>query len=261
LASSLSDLPPGWRLATFHELDSTNAELKRILGAGGDHAEGVIIRADTQTAGRGRQGRAWVGAAGNLYVSFLLKAPAKLVAPQIGFVAAVAVIDALSQLAELPLRCKWPNDVLLAGKKVCGILPELVTDAAGVDWIVLGIGINLQPVSVPDAAYPVTSLAEHGVSVSADTVVRILAQELAHRAAQWRADGFAPISTAWHAAGPEAGAQIAVRLPDSQASKVEGRFRSLDQDGGLLIDVNGVTQRIMAGEVLFAPAPIRAEAS
>lgn len=259
MISSLSDLPTGWRLATFHELDSTNAELKRILAAGGDNTEGIIVRADKQTAGRGRHGRAWLGPAGNLYVSFLFAAPKKIVAPQIGFVATVAVIDALSQLGELPLRCKWPNDVLLGGKKVCGILPELVTDPSGAEWIVLGIGINLQPVTVPDAAYPVTSLAAYGIAASADTVVRILAQDLAHRVTQWRVGGFGPIQTAWRAAGPNEGDEISVRLADERAGTVKGLFRGLDQDGSLLLDVDGEIQRFTAGEVLFQPA--MAEAS
>jgi BirA family biotin operon repressor/biotin-[acetyl-CoA-carboxylase] ligase len=260
LVSTSSDLPAGWRLAACHELDSTNAELKRRVGDGGDLAEGLVIRADRQTAGRGRQGRAWHGPAGNLYASFLLAAPKKSVAPQIGFVAAVAVIDTLGRLADVPLACKWPNDVLIAGKKVCGILPELVTDPSGGDWIVLGIGINLQPVTVPDAVYPVTSLAEHGVSASADTVVRVLAQDLAHRLAQWRDGGFAPIAAAWRAAGPEEGTPITVRLPAAHDDSLEGRFRGLDQDGTLLLDVNGAVKRIAAGEILFAPARQPAEA-
>lgn len=259
MLSTPSDLPAGWQLATFHELDSTNAELKRIVASGGELAEGLIIRADQQTAGRGRQGRIWHGPAGNLYASFLLAAPQKNIAPQIGFVATVAVIDALSQLADVPLTCKWPNDVLITGKKVCGILPELVVDERGGDWIILGIGINLQPVTVPDAVYPVTSLAEHGISASADTVVRVLAQDLAHRVAQWRDGGFGPIATAWRAAGPEEGTTITVRLPATQEGNVQGRFCGLDQDGTLLLDVGGTVKRIAAGEVLFASARQTAE--
>jgi BirA family biotin operon repressor/biotin-[acetyl-CoA-carboxylase] ligase len=190
----------------------------------------------------------------------LLAAPKKNIAPEVGFVATVAVIDALSQLADVPLTCKWPNDVLVTGRKICGILPELITDPKGGDWIVLGIGINLQPVNVPDANYPVTSLAEHGISASADTVVRVLAQDLAHRVAQWRDGGFAPIATAWRAAGPEEGATIIVRLPAAHEGTVHGQFRGLDQDGTLLVDVNGAVKRISAGEVLFVPALQPAEA-
>jgi BirA family biotin operon repressor/biotin-[acetyl-CoA-carboxylase] ligase len=246
------DLPPGWQLETLASTDSTNAELKRRLAASAGHAEGLILCADVQTAGRGRQGRVWESPRGNVYASFLLAVDNKATASQVGFVAVVSVIDALIQVARLPLRCKWPNDVLLDGRKVCGILPELVTDQGGRDWIVLGIGINLRPVTVPNAAYPVTSLADHGISVSAEAVVRILSQELAHRLGQWRNDGFAPISQAWQAAGPVPGAPIAVRLPDSGADVVNGRFRALDTDGGLVIDVNGAVRRILAGEVLFA---------
>lgn len=251
---TIYDLPNGWRLATFHELDSTNAELKRIVAAGNDHCEGLIVRSDLQTAGRGRHGRVWTSPPGNLYASFLIAAPETAIAPQIGFVAVVAVIDALAQVANLPLRCKWPNDVLVRGRKVCGILPELVADAGGRQWLVLGIGINLQPVKVADAAYPVTSLAEHGVAASADTVVRILAQDLAHRLSQWRDLGFEPISHAWTMAGPEPDEPMTVRLPGT-ADFLRGRFRGLDDEGALLIEADGESHRVLAGEVLFEPLP------
>jgi len=248
-------LPPGWQLVTLPSIDGTNAEMKRRLAASVDNAEGLILRAEAQSAGRGRQGRVWESPQGNVYVSFLISVNDKAIAPQVGFVAVVSVIDALVQVARLPLNCKWPNDVLLDGKKVCGILPELVTDKAGRDWIVLGIGINLRPVSVPDAAYPVTSLADHGIAVSAEAVVRILSQEMAHRLAQWRNDGFAPICQAWQTAGPTPGATITVRLPEGGGTTVKGRFRTLDVDGGLVIEVNGAFRRILAGEVLFPAEP------
>ena len=251
---TIYDLPDGWRLATFHTLDGTNAEMKRFVVDGRDHVEGLIMRSDEQTAGRGRLGRTWVSPRGNVYASFLIAAPEAAIAPQIGFVAVVSVIDALGQIAELPLRCKWPNDVLLNGKKVCGILPELVSDAAGQQWLVLGIGINLQPVNVAEAAYPVTSLADHGVAASADTVVRILAQDLAHRLRQWREEGFATISKAWMAAGPALDEVIAVRMPGAADTR-RGRFRGLDEQGALVLEADGQTHRIFAGEVLFQSPP------
>lgn len=253
---TIYDLPSGWRLATFDELDSTNAELKRIVVAGKDHVEGLIIRANLQTAGRGRQGRAWISPPGNLYASFLIAAPEVSIASQIGFVAVVAVIDALAQVTDLPLRCKWPNDVLLHGKKICGILPELIADAMGRQWLVLGIGINLQPVKVADSAYPVTSLAEHGISASADTVVRFLAQDLDHRLGQWREHGFGPIARAWSTVGPQPGEIMAVRLPGA-AGFLRGRFHGLDGEGALLVAAADELHRVLAGEVLFEPMPER----
>jgi BirA family biotin operon repressor/biotin-[acetyl-CoA-carboxylase] ligase len=117
--------------------------------------------------------------------------------------------------------------------------------------VVLGIGINLQPVQVHDAAYPVTSLAQHGVVASPDAVVRILAQDLAHRLKQWRERGFAPISDAWGVAGPRVSETVTVRLPGADSPVVQGHFRALDDDGALLVDLGGTIKRILAGEVLF----------
>jgi len=247
-------LPQGWRVRAFDALDSTNAALKRMVEAGTEAAEGLIVAAKSQTAGRGRSGRTWASPPGNVYASFLIEAKSGIVhAPETGFVAAVAVVAAIQALmpdraSDAALRCKWPNDVLFEGAKVAGILPETTAPPeTGPAFVVLGIGLNLVPVRV-DAPYPVTSLAEHGAEIGPGQALEALARQLAHHLDLWRRDGFAPIRRAWldHAAG--LGEEIVVQLP---RETVTGRFVDLDADGALIVDNAGQRRRILAGDVIL----------
>ena len=247
-------LPPGWRVMHFDSLDGTNAALKRIVEQEGDVQEGLLVWADTQTAGRGRAGRAWVSPPGNVYVSIIVAAPANIArAPDVGFIGAVAVCETILELprhnAGAPkVSCKWPNDVLIEGEKVCGILPEMVSDDSKRQWIVLGIGINLQAVELDPAAYPPTALTVHQIDTTVPHVLTVLTRALHKWLARWRDDGFDVIRTAWMEYGPEVGANIAVGLPEGAVS---GAFLGLDDDGALLLDTRKGQRRILAGDVLF----------
>ena len=156
-------LPAGFRLYRFGSVASTNDAARRL--AEQDAPDRTVVLAEAQTAGRGRYSRQWASPRGNLYVSYILR-PALLPrhAAQIGYVAAVAVHETVAALTGKPsaIACKWPNDVLVDGEKIAGILPESSIGAGGaLDWIVLGIGINI--VSAPaDTVRPATSLAAHG---------------------------------------------------------------------------------------------------
>ncbi len=138
-------LPHGYRLIVLASVGSTNDEAKRFALSG--EAAGLVVTAGEQTAGRGRQRRVWTSPPGNLYLSILLRPTCPLArVPEIGFVAAVAVAGAVAGLldASARVRCKWPNDILVDGRKVAGLLLETATDADGcVDWVVLGIGLNI----------------------------------------------------------------------------------------------------------------------
>ncbi|MCA0200071.1 MAG: biotin--[acetyl-CoA-carboxylase] ligase [Proteobacteria bacterium] len=247
-------LPSGWRTMEFDELDSTNAALKRITEQGGEVAEGLLVWAKSQTGGRGRAGRAWQSPPGNVYASFLIKAPdATRHAPEIGFVGALAVRDAILELprhntAPPAVAFKWPNDVLIAGKKVCGMLPELATDPDGRQWIVLGIGINLIPVDVPEALYPVGSLADSHVDTKPAHVLTMLGRSLSAWLDTWRTDGFGAIREAWRAYGPQSGAPLSVRLPEGPVS---GTFAGLDDDGALLLETSTGRRKLVVGDVMF----------
>ena len=241
----------------FDVLDSTNMALRRMVEAGTEAAEGLIVTAKAQTAGRGRLGRAWASPVGNLYASFLIESPEGFTrTPELSFVAAVAVIATIQVLlpdrgSDAALRCKWPNDVLFDGAKVSGILLETThaPDSNGI-FVVLGIGLNLVPVELPQAPYPITSLAEHGGHVGRVQALEALAKQLAHYLDVWRQDGFAPIRQFWldHAAGLSQ--TISVQLP---SEKLSGRFIEIDIDGALVLqDSSGQHRRILAGDVTLS---------
>ncbi len=247
-------LPPGWRVMPFDSLDSTNAALKRIVEQEGDVHEGLMVWAATQTAGRGRAGRVWTSPRGNVYVSILIAAPENLAhAPEVGFVAAVAVHETILELprhnAGAPkVSCKWPNDVLIDGEKVSGILPELAVDDSQRSWVVLGIGINLQAVQLDPAAYPPTALSLHGVDTTPAHVLTVLTRALHKALGRWRAEGFAAVRGQWLECGPALGSTVAVGLAEGA---VTGEFAGLDDDGALLLDTRKGRRRLIAGDVLF----------
>ena len=238
----------------FDELDSTNAALIRMVEQGTDVSENLLLWAKSQTAGRGRQGRTWVSPPGNVYASYLLAAPEnKAAAPELGFVAAIAVYDTIMDLPRHnteppPLQCKWPNDLLLDGGKVSGILPEMVTDPEGRTWIVLGIGINLESMPAEGAMYPPTALILHHIDTRPEHALTVLSRALAFWLEKWRNEGFSAIRQAWLERGPKEGTPTSVGLPSGQ---VEGTFAGLDTRGALLLDTPTGQRKILAGDVLF----------
>lgn len=240
-------LPPPFRVIAYETIGSTNDELKRLAREGA--AEGLVIRAERQTAGRGRRGRTWVSPPGNLYSSTLLRPDCRAAtAAQLGFAAALGVAGAIGELApSVGLSCKWPNDLLANGKKVSGILLETEMVAGDrPDFVVLGVGVNLAS-SPRDTPYPATSLAEEGASGIAPA--GMLAAFICHFAgwlARWREAGFAPIREAWLSRAGGLGQNIQVRL---ERDTLDGRFLDLDDDGALLLGVPGGSRRVAAGEV------------
>ena len=244
-------LPDGFRLHRYDTLGSTNDEARRLARAGAP--EGTLVWSLAQTAGKGRRGRSWVSPTGNLYLSLVQRPevpPAQ--AAQLGFVAAIALGGALDRLpgSALRLRFKWPNDLLLDGRKIAGILLESETAAAGfADFVVIGIGINL--VSAPhDTEFPATSLAEAGFAgITPPRLLEAFAQCFAGWAKRWREEGFAPVRAAWLSRASGLGEGIRVRL---ERQTLDGRFLDLDHDGALLLDATDGRRRIAAGEVFPA---------
>ena len=227
------------------ELDSTNAELSRRLAGGENPREGHWIVADRQTAGRGRLGRDWLDGRGNFMGSTLVLCDETDPPPQtLALVAGVALHACLSQQLAKPARLmlKWPNDVLLDGAKLAGILLERIGDA-----VVIGIGVNLAV--APDVAgRKVTSLAAHGVKTFRDRFAFDLAMATGEAIAAWRNDGLAATIERWSRHGPARGAPIRVDLSESE--RVEGTFAGLDGDGALRIRLeDGSSRAIHAGEV------------
>ena len=237
--TSRPDLPPAYRLIALDSVGSTNEEAKSRARAGAE--DGTIVWAREQTAGRGRDGRSWASPRGNLYFSLILRpdcAPAQ--AAQISFVAPPL----------MHIQYKWPNDVLLDGAKVAGILLE--TESAGADalaWLVVGVGINLA--SHPDnTPYPATDLRTRtGDVVTPEAMLGAFGRHFLTWANTWLEDGFAPVRAAWRDWAKGIGETIRVRLPNEELT---GVFADLDADGALLLDVPGAKRRrVTAGDVFF----------
>lgn len=234
-------LPDGWTLVALDSVGSTNDEAARLADRGAP--EGTVVWALEQLGGRGRRGRSWASPKGNLYSSTILRPEcAAPRAAELGFVAALAVGDIVP--AGRTVRLKWPNDVLVDGGKVAGILLESAIAQDGrVEHVVAGIGINIAfAPQLPEMRYPGAAL---GGTVEA-ALVR-LTQALALRLAEWRRDGFEAIRGAWLAKAGPLGADVDVRLGEEL---VHGRFAGLDPDGALLLDTSGGRRKIVSGELL-----------
>ncbi len=246
----------GVRHIAYDTLGSTNAEAMALARAG--ERGPLWITATCQSAGRGRHGRPWVSEPGNLFASLLLSdaAPAER-APELSFVSALAVRDAiaLATPALAPqLTFKWPNDVLLAGEKVAGILIEGEASRNEPATVVIGIGVNCA--SHPSAsAFPATDLRAHGSAASPESLIAILSAAMLTRVAQWdRGAGFSAIRRDWLAAAQGIGQAIRV---SERANERIGRFAGLDESGRLLLDrPDGTSERISAGDVF--PLTLRA---
>jgi BirA family biotin operon repressor/biotin-[acetyl-CoA-carboxylase] ligase len=243
-------LPAFYRLVAHEQIDSTNEEAKRLASAGA--AAGTLVWAGEQLAGRGRRGRGWASPPGNLYASLLLRPacpPAQ--ACQLNFVAAVALVEAVSSLlpAAAAVTLKWPNDVLVDGAKVSGILLE--ASAAldrSIDWLVIGVGVNVA--SHPaDTPYPATSLRrEGGASATPAAVLEAFAARFQAWYETWR-EGFAPVRARWLASARGLGEPIEVRL---ERETLQGRFGDLDESGALMLDMrDGARRQITTGDLFF----------
>jgi BirA family biotin operon repressor/biotin-[acetyl-CoA-carboxylase] ligase len=196
-----------------------------------------------QTGGRGRRGRHWASPVGNLYTSTILRpdCPAQRAA-ELGFAAALAVADIVPAGREV--RVKWPNDVLVDGGKIAGILLESAIGQTGqVQHVVAGIGVNVGfAPQLPEMRYPGSAL---GGSVEA--ALEKLAAALAARLAEWRREGFETVRAAWLAKAGPLGTEVDVKLGEGL---VRGRFAGLDREGALLLDTAMGPRKIVSGELL-----------
>jgi BirA family transcriptional regulator, biotin operon repressor / biotin---[acetyl-CoA-carboxylase] ligase len=251
MTRSLSLLPASYRQVFCDTVGSTSDEAKRLAREGAP--EGTLVWALEQTAGRGRRGRVWSSPRGNLYLSLILRPACPLDrAAQLGFVAALAVGDAVHEVVPglAGLACKWPNDVLVDGRKIAGILLESETGQGGnLAFLIVGVGINLVS-GPPGAEFPATSIAGEGYPPpTPQAALAAFARHFETWAQRWRQDGFAPVRDAWRARVLARGEQIRVRL---ETETLQGRFVDIDHQGTLLLETIGGLQRISAGDVFPA---------
>lgn len=242
----------GTKFHYFEEIDSTNSYARRLADAGAP--EGEVVIAERQSEGRGRLGRSWVSPPfSNLYCSLVLRptlAPAH--APQITLMAAVALADTIASfVAERP-AIKWPNDILIDGKKLAGILTESACDAKRIEFVILGIGVNLNfprdrmPETIRDRA---TSLMEvAGKTLSRELFVRRLIQDLDRCYGILGDLGFAAIAPRWEAYFALRGRRVRVEMV---GEAINGTATGIDGDGALLLEAeDGVLHRVLAGDVI-----------
>ena len=242
----------GSKFHYFEKIDSTNSYARRLADAGAP--EGEVVIAERQFEGRGRLGRSWESPPYcNLYFSLLLRpALAPVHAPQMTLMAAVALADTVAAFVVEPPAIKWPNDILLQGRKVAGILTESSCDAKRIEFVILGIGVNLNfprermPETIRDRA---TSLMEvGGKSFSRENFLRRLIQDLDRCYGILEDFGFDAIAPRWEAYFALRGRRVRVEMVDEVIS---GTATGIDGDGALLLEAeDGVLRRVLAGDVV-----------
>ena len=241
----------GSQVRCFDVIDSTNSQACSMADLGA--AEGLVVVADRQTAGKGRLGRLWVSPGSvNLYTSILLRPRIlPMEAPKLTFLSAVAVCRAIALSTKLRATVKWPNDVLLGGKKVAGLLNEMSSETDQVNYVVLGIGVNLNMAAnqfPDDLRSPATSLAlTLGREVSRLDFARALIKEIDHLYQIFQEQGDEPILKAWTEQCDMIGQAIKV---DCNQQQIEGIMQGLSEDGALLIRMpTGQVETVYAGDV------------
>jgi BirA family transcriptional regulator, biotin operon repressor / biotin---[acetyl-CoA-carboxylase] ligase len=241
-------------------LDTTPSTMDEAYAraAAGDPGK-LWITAREQTKGRGRHGRNFVSPRGNLFASLLLINPcAPHIAPQLGLLSGLALHDAVAAVSELAaprVLLKWPNDLLLAGGKLSGILIEGHQLAFDRFVVIIGIGVNLAtaPEGMP---YPTASLSAVVGPVDVDALASALTASMARRLSEWDAGrAFGPIKDAWLARAAGVGGPVTVRLPERE---VRGTFVGLDPSGRLLLDGPHGREVIDAGDLFFGAGATRA---
>ncbi|MDQ2095362.1 biotin--[acetyl-CoA-carboxylase] ligase [Rhodalgimonas zhirmunskyi] len=240
--------PEGYGRRVLDEVDSTMDEAAR---RGPELAGPEWIMARRQTKGRGRRGRHWRDPKGNFAATLVMRPGegAEVVALR-SFVAALALYDAVAAARGRTegLALKWPNDVLLNGGKLAGILLESAGTAAGLSHFAIGIGVNLAevPERVEEGAVPPASLA--GTGVTQDEFLDLLAGAYADWEARFVTYGFAPVREAWLARAARLGEVITAR---TTREEIVGTFETVDEQGNLVLSTPGGRRAIAAAEVFF----------
>lgn len=246
-ADELFEDTPPFIVHARERVGSTSDEAKTLARNGAPH--GTVVWARSQSAGRGRGGRTWYSPVGNLYASVVLRPAVPFEhLSEVGFVAALGVAEAVRTFlpAQRCVGLKWPNDVLIDGAKVAGILLESETARDTAPWVVVGIGINVAA-APSDAPYPVASLHASGAP---DAIPRrVLSATLGALGAWfalWRECGFERVRDAWLRQAAYLQAEVCVRAGEGT---VRGRFAGLDDDGAMIVETAQGRRRVSFGDV------------
>jgi BirA family biotin operon repressor/biotin-[acetyl-CoA-carboxylase] ligase len=253
----------GAPLFYFPTVGSTNDVAARL--AGGGAPEGTTVAAESQTSGRGRLGRTWFSPPGaGLYVSVVIRPdvggragdgrtamPGPALPAVLTLASGVALAEAIRETTGLQAEIKWPNDLVCGRRKLAGILAEASAQGAELDYVVLGFGVNIRPVTYPpDVAQRATSIeAELGRAVDRGLLLAKALENLAACREALRRGEVGGVLDRWRRLSPSAvGARVEWRTPNGALS---GRTAGLDADGALLVDRDGRVDRVLAGEVVW----------
>ncbi len=238
----------GRRIVVYEQTTSTMDVAHQLAQAG--EPQGTCVLAESQTGGRGRLGRRWSSPVGDgIYLSLILRPPlSSCAAPQVTLLAAVSVALSIRAITEIPVQVKWPNDIVVQGKKVCGILTEMRLDDTQGRYLVVGIGVNVNT-SRDRLLDGATSLrVECGEIVSRIDLCRRLLQQFDEQYAVLIDRSFRPIAELWETFSSISGGHVRVDLQDRV---LEGQAVGIDQDGALLVRCDhGVVERVVAGDVV-----------
>ncbi len=245
-----------FHVVPFERLDGTNAEARRQISAGAE--PGTVIWARRQEAGRGRRGRVWVSDLGNLFCSVVVRPECSLAeASQLSLVTALAVAEMVEKLlaGAVPVQVKWPNDVLVRGRKLAGILLECESGGESqAPTLIVGVGLNIAH-APEDTEFPATALTREGAAgLAVEAVLQHFLEQFASWYRRWCREGVSPVRAAWLARAAGLGGRITVRL---QGETLSGSFIGLDEGGALLLNLTegGPARRITAGDVFFPVTP------
>ena len=238
--------PSFWRVQVLGTTPSTQDVVRGLAETG--EPEGLAVQALQQTKGRGRHGNDWVSPMGNLYISKLLRPTCRAdKAGQLAFVVAVALSDAMDDVIEdgHAKTLKWPNDILIDGKKISGILLESKLDKHGrIDYLVVGTGVNI--FAPPEGAIGLDSIKKERLAVN--TFRDLFLDKLHARYISWQDKGFAEIRQSWLKQAHGLGQEMRIRLPEIT---YHGVFDGIDDNGTLIATVDGERRTFTAGEVHF----------
>jgi len=239
-------MAPDPRIRVIPETGSTNADLRALVASG--WPDGQWLRAERQTAGRGRQGRNWESPAGNLFASTLIRLrPDDPPVAGLALVLGVAVHAGLAALLPAaPIRLKWPNDVMAGEAKLVGMLLEREGDG-----VIAGVGVNVtQAPPLPDRKTASLADLAGGRAPDAMQVLEAIMAALDHWLAVWRGEGMAAIVEAWCARAHPVGTRLAVRTGTGTDLPQQGDFLGLDRDGALILGLDDGTRAIIhSGDV------------
>jgi len=252
LKENLNTKVVGSKFDIHREIESTNQYALEIASRGAE--EGTVVLAEWQTRGRGRMSREWVSPPGvGIYMTVILRPGASVrELPKYTLLAGVAVAEAVRETAALPATIKWPNDVLIDGKKFCGILEETFITGSKINYIVIGIGINVNtdPAELPatSRSAPTSLKAEKGAPVDRRKLLQTVLRKLDSGYLDIKAGRGEDIVHKWRGLSTTLGRKVKVELPDGP---LEGQAMDIDSDGGLLISADGELKKIMAGDIIF----------